>query len=57
MRTHTQKNLALFEGAPSVAAALARLDGRVVSTVRPRLVVDAQGGGQRSLMPGDPGYH
>ncbi len=56
LRTPTQKNLALFEGAASVAAALARLDGRVVSAVRPRLVVDAPGGGRRSLMPGDPGY-
>jgi 8-oxo-dGTP pyrophosphatase MutT (NUDIX family) len=56
LRTPTQKNLAVFEGATSVTAALARLEGRVVSTVRPRLVVDAPGGGQRSLMPGDPGY-
>jgi len=57
LRTPTQKNLALFERAPTVVEALARLDGRVVSTVRPRLVIDAQGGDQRSLMPGDPGYH
>ena len=57
LRTPTQKNLALFAGAPTVGEALARLEGRVVSTVRPRLVVDAAGGDQRPLMPGDPGYH
>jgi 8-oxo-dGTP pyrophosphatase MutT (NUDIX family) len=57
LRTPTQKNLALFEGAPTVVAALARLEGRVVSTVRPRLVADPAGVGERPLMPGDPGYH
>lgn len=56
LRTPTQKNLALFEGAASVDEALARLEGRLVSTVRPPLVADAQGAGQRPLLPGDPGY-
>jgi 8-oxo-dGTP pyrophosphatase MutT (NUDIX family) len=56
LRTPTQKNLALFQGASSVAEALARVEGRAVATIRPRLVADARGGGQRSLMPGDPGY-
>jgi 8-oxo-dGTP pyrophosphatase MutT (NUDIX family) len=57
LRTPTQKNLALFEDAPTVVAALARLDGRVVSTVRPRLVAEPEGGVERPLLPGDPGYH
>jgi 8-oxo-dGTP pyrophosphatase MutT (NUDIX family) len=56
LRTPTQRNLALFQGAASAAEALARVDGRPVSTIRPRLVADPRGGGQRSLMPGDPGY-
>ncbi len=52
-----QKNLTLFEGAPTVAAALARLDGRVVSTViRPRLVAGPTAAAERPLLPGDPGY-
>jgi hypothetical protein len=57
LRTPTQKNLALFEDAPTVVAALARLDGRVVSTVRPRLVAEPEGGVERPLLPGDPSYH
>ena len=57
LRTPTQKNLALFGEAPTVTAALARLEGRVVSTVRPRMVAGADGSGERPLMPGDPGYH
>jgi 8-oxo-dGTP pyrophosphatase MutT (NUDIX family) len=57
LRTPTQKNLALFEGAPTVLAALARLEGRVVTTVRPRLVAGPDGGGERPLMPGDLGWH
>ena len=56
LRTPTQKNLALFEGAPTVAAALARLEGRVVSTVRPRLVAGPAAAGsapdaRRSRLP------
>lgn len=57
LRTPTQKNLALFEGAPTVAEALTRLEGRPVSTVRPRLVAGPDGRGERPLMPGDLGYH
>jgi 8-oxo-dGTP pyrophosphatase MutT (NUDIX family) len=56
LRRPTQKNLELFAGAPTAVEALARLEGRVVSTIRPRLVTDAAGG-ERPLMPGDPGYH
>jgi 8-oxo-dGTP pyrophosphatase MutT (NUDIX family) len=56
LRRPTQKNLELFEGAPTAVEALARLEGRAVSTIRPRLVTDS-GGAERPLMPGDPGYH
>jgi 8-oxo-dGTP pyrophosphatase MutT (NUDIX family) len=57
LRTPTQKNLALFDGAPSVAEALARLEGRVVSAIRPRLSGKDAGDAERPLLPGDPGYH
>lgn len=43
LRLPTMKNLALFEGAATVAEALARLRDRAVPTVRPRLPV---GGGE-----------
>ena len=45
----------LFEGAPSAAVALARLAGRPVETIRPRVLDDS--GKRRVLMPGDPGYY
>jgi 8-oxo-dGTP pyrophosphatase MutT (NUDIX family) len=54
LRNPTVRNLMLFEGAASVAAALSRLAGRAVVTIRPR-VLEA-GGTRRVLMPGDPGY-
>ena len=54
LRNPTIRNLMLFEGASSAAAALGRLAGRSVETIRPRVLED--GGGRRVLMPGDPGY-
>ncbi|MBI4628105.1 MAG: NUDIX domain-containing protein, partial [Candidatus Rokubacteria bacterium] len=38
LRRPTMTNLALFDGAASAAEALARLDGRPVSTIQPRVV-------------------
>lgn len=54
LRVVTAKNLELFDGAPSADAAVRRLAGRVVETIRPRVVVE--GGRRRILLPGDPGY-
>ena len=54
LRNPTVKNLELFDGAPSAAAALDRLRGREVRTILPRVVFD--GDTRRVLMPGDPGY-
>ena len=54
LRNPTVRNLMLFEGAPSAAAALGRLVGRPVETIRPRVL--EEGGSRRVLMPGDPGY-
>lgn len=56
LRLPTQKNIALFEGAASVTEALGRLTDRSVTAIRPRLV-GGEGPAQRSLLPGDPGYH
>ncbi|MBI2157151.1 MAG: NUDIX domain-containing protein [Candidatus Rokubacteria bacterium] len=54
LRRPTMTNLALFDGAASAAEALARLDGRPVSTIQPRVVmVDGE---RRIFLPGDPGY-
>ena len=55
LRNPTVKNLMLFEGAASAADALARLRGREVVTIRPRVIVDEHGT-RRVLNPGDPGY-
>jgi 8-oxo-dGTP pyrophosphatase MutT (NUDIX family) len=55
LRNPTVKNLMLFVGATSAADALARLRGREVVTIRPRVIVDAEGK-RRVLNPGDPGY-
>jgi 8-oxo-dGTP pyrophosphatase MutT (NUDIX family) len=55
LRTPTEKNLAVFDGASSSAHALARLDGRSVAAIRPR-IVQAQGE-RRVLLPGDAGYY
>ena len=54
-RFPTIKNLGLLTGAPRVAELLARLDGRAVPAIRPRLITE--GGRQRVLLPGDPGYY
>ena len=54
LRTPTIKNLELLDGAASVAAGLASLGGRVVPTIRPRVLDEA--GERRVLFPGDPGY-
>jgi 8-oxo-dGTP pyrophosphatase MutT (NUDIX family) len=56
LRNPTVKNLMLFDGAASTAHALDRLRDREVPTIRPRIVVDADGT-RRALLPGDPGYH
>jgi hypothetical protein len=50
-------NLALFDGTASTEDALARLAGRSVSMVRPRLVGGGPGEAPRTLLPGDPGYY
>jgi 8-oxo-dGTP pyrophosphatase MutT (NUDIX family) len=54
LRFPTIKNLGLLEGGGCAAETLARLALRRVETIRPRLVVE--GGTQRVLIPGDPGY-
>ena len=54
LRNPTVKNLQLFDGAPSSAAALARLDGREVRTILPRVIVE--GDKRRVILPGEPGY-
>lgn len=54
LRVPTMKTLGLFEGAASVDEALARVGGRTVLTIRPRLITE--GGRERPLLPGDPGY-
>ena len=54
LRNPTVRNLLLFDGARDTAHALDRLRDRVVTTIRPRIVMD--GDQRRILMPGDPGY-
>ena len=44
----------LFDGARDTAHALDRLKDGVVTTIRPRVVM--QGDERTILMPGDPGY-
>ncbi|HEY3066041.1 MAG TPA: NUDIX domain-containing protein [Methylomirabilota bacterium] len=56
LRTPTMKNLMLLDGAGSVADALRRVGERPVTTIRPRIVLDAAGAPVRALLPGDPGY-
>jgi 8-oxo-dGTP pyrophosphatase MutT (NUDIX family) len=56
LRPPTVENLRLFDGAASVAAALARLAGRSIPTIRPRVITDPDGA-RRALMPGDPGWY
>ncbi len=55
LRLPTATNLGLLEGARSVADGLALLRGRTVPRIRPRLVTEA--GAQRTILPGEPGYH
>ena len=54
LRNPTVKNLELFDGAPSAAAALERLHGREVPTILPRVIIE--GARRRVLLPGDAGY-
>jgi 8-oxo-dGTP pyrophosphatase MutT (NUDIX family) len=54
LRNPTIKNLELFDGAPSAAAALDRLRGREIRAILPRVIFE--GGKRRVLNPGDPGY-
>ena len=54
LRTPTIKNLELLAGPPSVAAVLASLAARAVTTIRPRVLQSPSG--PRVLFPGDPGY-
>ena len=56
LRRPTIANLQLFDGAASVAEALARLAGRPIPTIRPRVIEDADGT-RRALLPGDPGWY
>ncbi len=54
LRNPTRTNITLFDGAASVANALGRLEGRDITTIRPRVIME--GAVRRVLMPGDPGY-
>lgn len=54
LRNPTVKNLLLFDGARDTAHALDRLKDRVVTTIRPRVIME--GDHRTILMPGDPGY-
>lgn len=54
LRNPTVKNLELFDGAPTSAAALERLNGREVRTILPRVIIE--GDQRRVLLPGEPGY-
>jgi 8-oxo-dGTP pyrophosphatase MutT (NUDIX family) len=54
LRNPTRQNIKLFEGATSAAEALRAVEGRTITTIRPRVVMD--GDVRRVLMPGDPGY-
>jgi 8-oxo-dGTP pyrophosphatase MutT (NUDIX family) len=54
LRAPTIKNLSLFDGAAAAADALARLRGRPVPTIMPRVI--GEGAARRVLLPGDPGY-
>jgi 8-oxo-dGTP pyrophosphatase MutT (NUDIX family) len=54
LRNPTVRNLMLMEGT-SASAALERLRGREVTTIRPKVVFDEHGK-RRVFNPGDPGY-
>jgi len=55
LRNPTVKNLELFDGAASTAAALDRVRGRQVRTILPRVIME--GDQRRVLLPGEPGYY
>ena len=55
LRNPTVRNLMLFAEATSVSDALARVRGRTVTTIAPRVVIGSDGA-RRILMPGDPEY-
>jgi 8-oxo-dGTP pyrophosphatase MutT (NUDIX family) len=54
LRYPTIRNLMLFDGAATAAEALARLHGRDIPEVRPRVLMED--GKRRVVIPGDPGY-
>lgn len=54
LRNPTVRNLELFDGAPTSAAALEQMNGREVRPILPRVIVE--GDRRRVLLPGDPGY-
>ncbi|PYN91330.1 MAG: NUDIX hydrolase, partial [Candidatus Rokuibacteriota bacterium] len=55
LRNPTIRNLMLFTDATSASDALARLRGRTVTTIAPRILMQPDGT-RRILMPGDPDY-
>jgi 8-oxo-dGTP pyrophosphatase MutT (NUDIX family) len=54
LRYPTIRNLMLFDGAATAAEALARLHGREIREVRPRVLMED--GKRRVVIPGDSGY-
>ncbi len=54
LRAPTIKNLELFDGVVTAAEALARLSGRRVRTIMPRVI--GEGASRRVLLPGEAGY-
>jgi 8-oxo-dGTP pyrophosphatase MutT (NUDIX family) len=55
LRNPTVKNLELFDGVPTSAAALARLSERDVRPILPRVIIEGEK--RRVLLPGEPGYY
>jgi 8-oxo-dGTP pyrophosphatase MutT (NUDIX family) len=55
LRNPTVKNLELFDGAPSTAAAIERMRGREIRTVLPRVIMEDDK--RRVILPGEPGYY
>jgi 8-oxo-dGTP pyrophosphatase MutT (NUDIX family) len=55
LRLPTISNLTIFDGAPSVKDALARLQGLRIDPIRPRLVMES--GQPRAILPGEPGWY
>jgi 8-oxo-dGTP pyrophosphatase MutT (NUDIX family) len=56
LRRPTVENLLLFDGAASIVEAVARLAGRPIPTIRPRVITDPDGT-RRALLPSDPGWY